>query len=216
MGEQGSLTPAACQEAVTLTAGIACHLQSATCCSCCSLLPEAAPEGLLALKLREMIPQPEHVEPLVFGFYSLEQQGPGSQDLNCSLWLCQCRVGTAGAAVSPLPLGVLSRSSRTSGSQLPESRQGETPSVECRGALGLPAQPLTPVPFPCWVLPHRSLPDAFRAATGLRRTLASMDLGRNCHRCCWLYKSWPQDCSSPHWRIVESPEPGIFPRNPRP
>lgn len=42
------------------------------------------------LRLREMIPQPERVEPLVFGFYSLEQQDPGSQDLNCSLWLCQC------------------------------------------------------------------------------------------------------------------------------
>lgn len=74
---------------MTLTAGIACRLLSATCCSCCSLLPEAAHEGLLALKLKEMIPQPERVEPLVFGFYSLEQ-GPGSQDLNCSLLLCQC------------------------------------------------------------------------------------------------------------------------------
>lgn len=55
------------------------------------------------LKLREMIPQPERVEPLVFGFYSLEQQDPGSQDLNCSLWLCQCSSGAWGTEQLGLP-----------------------------------------------------------------------------------------------------------------
>lgn len=99
MGEQGSLTVGAKDSDIRGLSG-SCDTDSRHCLpsAVCSLLPEAA-RGLLALKLREMIPQPERVEPLVFGFYSLEQQGPGSQDLNCSLWPCQCSwwaLGTEG------------------------------------------------------------------------------------------------------------------------
>lgn len=82
MGEQGSLTVGAEDSDIRGLSG-SCDTDSRHC------LPPAA-QGLLALKLREMIPQPERVEPLVFGFCSLEQQGPGSPDLNCSLWPCQC------------------------------------------------------------------------------------------------------------------------------
>lgn len=90
-------------------------------CSRLLLVPEA--EGYSNclvmgcwFKLKETIPQPEHLESVVSDFYGLEQHAPGSQGLSCSLWLCQsssCASGTQGwdcqhCRVSPHPHRVLS------------------------------------------------------------------------------------------------------------